>query len=374
MRIIYPYNEILPKKKAHDLFIVQECAALANLGFNVTLLTGKGAKKETLLQHYQIPDLENLHFQMHFLLRKNNPLNVSFNLPFFFACQQTIKKLQPDYVLLSVVKQAAFHLSRKIPHVRYVYEVHELMSYPNKTQANDKFLLEKRMLERCDLIIVTTEALKKLLQEPPYALKVPIVVIPLAVFATKLPPLPPKAPLTLMYVGQLYEGQGLPTLLLALSKLSDVRLKIVGGTPKEILQLRHLAKELNISEAVEFLGFIPPSGLPPIVKEAHAFVAPFENTGRMPYVAHTKLFEYAEWGRPIIAPKLPIVEEHFDKGALLFEPGNANSLASCISALKQEPLRHKLQSEISSFSGKFSWQARARAYAKLLTLPECNAN
>src|SRR5262249_12728130 len=137
---------------------------------------------------------------------------------------------------------------------------------------------------------------------------------------------------------------------------------------EEILHLSKLAKELLIAGSVEFLGYVPPSQIPTIVKGAHAFVAPFENGGRMPYVAHTKLLEYTEWGRPIIAPLLPIVQEHFGdgKGTLLFEPGNKASLTGCIVALKQESFRQKLQAEISSLSGRFSWPTRAHTYATLL--------
>jgi glycosyltransferase involved in cell wall biosynthesis len=369
MRIIYPYNEILPKKRAHDLFIVHECAALAELGWDVTLLVGKGSEKNTLFSHYHISPSACLHIAPLFIIRKNNPLHISWNLPFFFNCQRRIRNMRPDYVFLSVRKQAAFHLLRKVPKVRYVYEVHELCYYPNQSLPKTyKLQLEKMILARVDLITVTTTALKEILLHPPYGLKVPIEIVPLAVQAIPLPPPPPPDPLVLMYVGQLYTGQGLPCLLSALAEVQNVQLKILGGTTEEIFHLSKLAKELSISDAVEFLGFIPPQQIPSIVKNAHAFVAPFENVGRMPYVAHTKLFEYSEWGRPIIAPRLPIVEEHFQdgKGALLFEPGNASSLAGCIVALKQEPLRQKLQAEISSFAGGHSWKNRAATYAKLL--------
>jgi glycosyltransferase involved in cell wall biosynthesis len=136
---------------------------------------------------------------------------------------------------------------------------------------------------------------------------------------------------------------------------------------RKIDRLRTLTQELGIARSVEFLGFIPPYQIPALIKEAHAFVAPFENSGRMPYVAHTKLFEYAEWGRPIIAPNLPIVQEHFCDGALLFEPGSIASLANCIRALQKEDVRQKLQSEISSFSGRYSWDVRAKTYQNILT-------
>src|SRR5262245_12699498 len=118
--IIYPYNAILPQKKAHDIFIVHECAAFAELGWDVTLLIGKGSDNKALFSHYQISSSENLHVKELFILRKNNPLRLSWNLPFFWACQNLIRKQHPDCVFLSVKKQAAFHLQRKIYGVRYV--------------------------------------------------------------------------------------------------------------------------------------------------------------------------------------------------------------------------------------------------------------
>jgi glycosyltransferase involved in cell wall biosynthesis len=369
MRIIYPYNEILPRKKAHDIFIMHTCAAFAELGWDVTLLIGKGSDGDSLFSYYQINPSQNLHITPLFILRKNNPFGISWNLPFFLGSQFKIQKMHPDCVFLSVRKQATFHLLRKVSKVRYIYEAHELLYYPNQPIPKTYDLqLEKMMLSRTDLVTVTTSALKEILLNPPYALKVPVAVIPLAVQASPLPPPPPADPLMLMYVGQLYSGQGLPSLLSALASVQDVHLKIVGGRAEEIFHLSKLAKELAIAERVEFLGFLAPHQIPPIAKDAHAFVAPFENRGRMPYVAHTKLFEYAEWGRPVIAPRLPLVEEHFQdgKGALLFDPGDTASLAGCIVALKQEPLRQKLQAEISSYSGRFSWQSRALAYATLL--------
>src|ERR1700722_15168999 len=115
MRIIYPYNEILPQKKAHDVYIVHECSALANLGWGVTLLVGKGSETNNLFAHYQIPPSDRLHIEPLFIMRKNNPFRISWNLPFFFGCQRRIEKIKPDYVFLSVRGQAAFHLTRKLP-------------------------------------------------------------------------------------------------------------------------------------------------------------------------------------------------------------------------------------------------------------------
>jgi len=367
MRIIYPYNEILPKKKAHDVFIMHECAALAALGWDVTLLVGKGSSEKTLLTHYNLSPMKQLHIEPLFTLRKNTLLPLSWNLPFFMSCQSVIRTQKPDIVITSVRKQAAFHHLRKVAGVRYIYEAHELCYYPETPTHKGNLQLEKIMLSHSDHVIITTEALKEILLNPPYSLKQPIDVVPLAVQATALPPPPPTDPLVVMYIGQLYAGQGLPLLLSALKDAPHIHLNILGGTPQEIDHLSKLAQDLSISASVHFLGFVPPHRIRKIAESAHAFVAPFEKVGRMPYVAHTKLFEYAEWGRPIIAPNLPIVNEHFQegKGVILFEPGNPASLASCMNALKQETVRQKLQKEISAYSGKFSWTNRAKIYHTL---------
>lgn len=369
MQILYPYNEILPKKSAHDVFIFQQCSAFARHGWEISLLCGKENSNPSLFEHYQVPFTKRLCVTPLFMLRKNYFLNLSWNFPFFYGCQKLIRQRVPDYVFLSVRKQGVYHLKRKVPNVRYLYEVHELARYPNHKRFNDKdFLEEKFLFSKADLLTTTTHILKEILVSPPYSIKTPIEVIPLAVGAKKLPPPSLSSPITLVYAGQLYKGQGIETLLAAFSKINGICLKIVGGKPEEIRYFSSLAKQLKL-EKVEFTGFVPPSQLKTCVEQAHAFVAPFDETGRMPYVAHTKLFEYAEWGRPILAPDLPIVREHFSNknGALLFTPGNPDSLAQAMEALKEKQVLAELQKGISTHSGSFSWERRVSHYQTVLT-------
>ncbi len=369
MRIIYPYNEILPKRKAHDLFIVQECAALAESGSDLTLLIGKGSDLENFYMHYKIAPCPRLHIKPLRIIRKNNILGISWNWPFFHHCQQEIRESRPDLVILSVRKQGAYHLQHKVAGVRYLYEVHELCYYPNQTTVNKKALSKEReMLAHADLITVTTSALKEILLQPPYSLQNRIEEVPLAVQTLPLPPPQTHPELTIAYVGQLYEGQGLTALLLALAQVKNVRLKVIGGNHRDVSRLNQLAVELGIQKAVTFLGFLPPSDIPEHLQDVDAFVAPFGQTGRMPYVAHTKLAEYAEWGRPIIAPDLPVVHADFsaDSGLLYFAPGDQSSLAQAIQQLQDKTLREKLQKEIHTKQGRFSWPTRAAIYGNLL--------
>lgn len=290
---------------------------------------------------------------------------LSWNSFFFFFCQKWIEKQTPDAVICSVLKQAHYHFSRKISKAKYIYEVHQLGYYPQITSNVKELELEKKIFHQADLLVTTTASLKKILENPPYSIRKPIEVIPLAVHASPLPK-PIEGPLKIAYIGQLYENQGIGFLLQALAMVPEIQLDIIGGKKEEVLFYQKMAHSLGLSQRVNFLGFQPPQSLPGLIQNCHAFVAPFENRDRMPYVAHTKLFEYAHWGRPILAPDLAVVKEHFQKGVCLFESGNASSLAQSIQSLKGPAFLNLLQKEIAAFSGQFSWQKRAAHYAALL--------
>lgn len=363
MQIIYPYNEILPKRAAHDVYLFNECAALASEGNEVMLLIGNGSSADHALEkHYQMKIDTHLAITRLPIIRKNFFPKISWNFPFFFSCERVIKKKKPDWVFLSVLKQADYHLKRKNPKTRYLYEVHQLLGYPTFSVSEKEVEWERKILSQADMITTTTEALRQILLEPPYSLKIPIFVIPLAVKADPLPPPPHTLPITIAYVGQLYAGQGISTLLVAMAQAPHTHLKIIGGKPDEVQALQQKIDMMGLAERVECLGFHPPSDLPPLLSKVHAFVAPFEPIGRMPYVAHTKLYEYAEWGRPLIVPDMPIVREHFQEGqgVHFFKEGDSASLANALNYLSTlEPLLH-LYSQMPPLFGRFSWQKRAR--------------
>jgi len=361
MRIIYPYNEILPKKCAHDTYIYHTCAHLAQGDTEVELLCGKGSlSPQELASHYNCAPNHNLKVTALAIVRKNNPLNVSWNLPFFYLSQKVIEKKRPDLVMLSVKKAGGYHLKRKVAGVKYLYEVHELAYYPGMPLREKEVALERQMLEQADYVSVTTEALATILKAPPYKITTPIRVIPLAVSTKPLAAPTPNSMLQLFYIGALYAGQGVDLLLHALAKTEGVHLSIVGGKESEISELKELAKRLGLSTRTSFLGFQKPAHLPAIIRQADGFVAPFTAEGKMSFVAHTKLFEYAHWQRPILAPDLNIVREHFGphSGLLFFAAGNPKSLADAINQLQDPLLRKRSQTEISRLDQPFSWQKR----------------
>lgn len=373
MHILYPYNEILPKKSAHDVYIVRNCVSLAATGCTVELLCGSGSLPPgKLAEHYHLEQTTRFAWKRLPIIRKNLGLPLTWDTLFFWVTQRYIKQVRPDWVAFSVFKQAAYHLKRREPGVKYVYEVHELAWYPGRDADDPKLRkrldIERLMLSRTDAVTVTTGALHDILRGEPYNLTIPIAVVPLAVDFAPLPPPPPyTGELQVMYVGQMYEGQGVDLLLHALAQTEGIRLTLVGGKADELTVLKNLAGSLHIDHRVHFAGFRPPSELSELVGGAHALVAPFSASGRMPYVAHTKLLEYAAWQRPVVAPDLPVTREHFESTGdwVPFVADDANSLAAALNSLMKEDQWLNLY-EASRRHHVMSWSERSKRYLDFL--------
>lgn len=371
MRIAYLYNEILPTRKAHDAYVWRNCAALAAAGADVTLACGMGSPQaEVLAAHYATAAPASLRVRRLPILRRNWGLPFTWNHVFNRAAQRFIGRETPQVVLLSVRKQGAYHLARKRAGVRYVYEVHELEWYPTLGDADarhERVAREREMLARADLVTVTTHALARILAAPPYALLAPVAVVPLAIAAAAPPAAIAHAlPLHVMYIGQLYAGQGVEDLVDAVVAVPGTRLTIVGGAADDVRKMEGRIPA-SARARVRLTGFVPPGTIPALAASAHVLAAPFRAERRMPFVAHTKLAEYVALRRPVIAPDLPIVHEHFPtgRGVLTFAAGDAQALAAALQQLcKAEAWR--LLYESAGEHAAITWEARSKAYAALL--------
>lgn len=350
MKIFYPYNEILPTGRAHDVYVVSNCSSLAAAGLEVELTVGIGSlDEEAMLEHYPVSTLPEVAYLP--ILRRNNTFNLSWNFVFFGACQRLIARERPEVVITSVRKQGIYHFDRKIMGTNYVFELHELAK-PQEVRA------ERKMLAAADLIVTTTPALAEILRRPPYDLTVPIEVVPLAVSSKPLPPTVLGEERIAAYVGQLYPKQGVELIIDALALTKGVRLEITGGNEKDIERIRRHALQVGVTDRVTFHGFKPPSELPALLRNVDLFVMPSKNIEGKPDIAHTKLLEYTNFGRPIAAPDSPVVAQHLGSldHVISYELGSATSLAAAMEAPLPEA-RH---------DAPFSWEKRGRAYADLL--------
>jgi glycosyltransferase involved in cell wall biosynthesis len=128
------------------------------------------------------------------------------------------------------------------------------------------------------------------------------------------------------------------------------------------------ATELGLDDRVTFHGRIPIEDVPAAVARADIGLAP---TRRDPFTdisLSTKVFEYAAMRKPVVASRLPMIERTFPPGSVhAYEPGNADSLATEILAIVDDPLAR--ESAIERAFGivrERSWEREAERYLALI--------
>ena len=132
--------------------------------------------------------------------------------------------------------------------------------------------------------------------------------------------------------------------------------------------LRDRALELGIADRILFHGRIPIEDVPAAVAGADLGLAP---TRRDPFTdvsLSTKIFEYVAMGKPVLASRLPLVEQTFPAGTIwTYEPGDTRSLATAIEAIAdQAAAREASVAAALVVVRQRSWEHEAIAYVGLV--------
>jgi glycosyltransferase involved in cell wall biosynthesis len=132
-----------------------------------------------------------------------------------------------------------------------------------------------------------------------------------------------------VYVGRLAEGKGLETLIAALGRAREVRLKVVGTGP--LAESLKATVESNGLSNVEFLGYREGAELRSIVGGSLFVAVPsecFENSPLTVYEAFAQ-------GKAVVGSRMGGIPELVSEGesGLIFEPGSADDMAEAMLAL-----------------------------------------
>lgn len=160
----------------------------------------------------------------------------------------------------------------------------------------------------------------------------------------------------LLYTGNLYPHKNINIIFYALQKLPHLKLKIICA--RSVFQQRaiNLAKKLNISSQVEFLGYIPDDKFSQIYQNALALVHPaflegFSLTG----------LEAMAQNCPVIASNASCLPEIYGDSVLYFDPNSPEQLVSQINKLQNNPkLRQQLITKGHLQITKYSWSKCAQ--------------
>ncbi len=133
----------------------------------------------------------------------------------------------------------------------------------------------------------------------------------------------------ILFFGRLEKLKGIFTLLSAMKKLPDVKLKIIGAGQEENECINLIRKE-NLTN-VEFLGSKWGSELEVILKQALFVVVPSEWYEPSPY----SVLQSLAFGKPVVGTKMGGIADAIkdNYNGLLVEPNNAEALAEKIRLL-----------------------------------------
>lgn len=133
-------------------------------------------------------------------------------------------------------------------------------------------------------------------------------------------------PYSLIYVGELTRKKGVHVLLRALAQLpATYQLRIVGTGPHES-EFQRLARELNLTERVEFTGRIPYEQIGAAYADASLFVHP----GIIPEAFGRTIIEAMQSGLPVVCTDIGGPPDIVLDKELVCASNNADALAAAI--------------------------------------------
>jgi glycosyltransferase involved in cell wall biosynthesis len=167
------------------------------------------------------------------------------------------------------------------------------------------------------------------------------------------------------FVGRLIDGKGVPDLLRAFAQLETVEaVACVVGDGSRREDLERLAAQLEISERVSFLGYLPERRAWSVTAASDVVVNPSYTEG-LP----TSVLEAALLGRAVLATDVGGTREIVTDGSggLLVQPHDVDALRRHLGELLADPqLRARLGASARAEAvGRFEWHACAERFVAL---------
>lgn len=367
-KLIYVSNARLPTEKAHGVQIMKMCEAFARHGKDVKLLhpyrsQPDGGVPDDPFPYYDVDRTFTIR-----TLRGIDGLAWA-------------RRFAPGWRRAGFQLQAVSHVVNVILATRRYWRDHRVLLYSRDPYAaaalasiqrlrtcsllfeahafpDDRDVL-LRQLGKVDGLVVITEALRALFESSGFEGR--ITVEPDAVDLDAFSDLPDRQTARrrlglqedrpiVGYVGRfrtMGREKGLPDLIRAMRIIADdspdldPMLLCVGGPMEAVDAYGKLAREIGLAEAsLLFVDRVPLADVPLWNAACDVLTIPWPwTTFSAYYTSPMKLFEYMASERPIVASKLPALEEilRHDENALLFEPGDPTSLARNIVRVLKEP-------------------------------------
>ncbi|MDQ3014278.1 MAG: glycosyltransferase [bacterium] len=351
MKLIYISHARLPTEKAHGYQIAKMCESFGFQGVETELWLPHRRAYQTE-DAYQAYGLENTFWIKKIwiidLLRKGAPFQkILYRIQTsIFLLHIVCSRFPHDAVVYTRSADIAFVCSLRSRKV--IYEDH---GWPKKTGL---YLL---LLKRVHYIVAITKGIADLYHKQDSTLK-KILVAPDAVELDVFKDAPQREKVRaefgisssakiILYTGSfyLYSWKGVDVVLEAAQYLpAECAVVLIGGTSAEVKSLR---KQYQ-SRSIHIVERKSQTHIPMYLKAADVLVLPNKkgDIASERYTSPLKLFEYMAAKVPIVASKLPSIEEILNtSNACLVEPNDSRALAEGIIRLLQQPEHSQLLAE-----------------------------
>ncbi len=155
------------------------------------------------------------------------------------------------------------------------------------------------------------------------------------------------------YVGSIKPEKGLRVLLEVLKRTERFKLKVVGGSDREVENLRKEVIKRGLTGKVEITGFVPQSRLADELKTIDILVAPFTRSQK---TIPLKVYEYLATGIPVVSGDIPPVRKVAQDYFYYFRPDDAESLLGVLNRVISNLNEASLRAESGKrFAEKFRW-------------------
>jgi len=179
----------------------------------------------------------------------------------------------------------------------------------------------------------------------------------------------------LLYVGTVAYRYGLDVCVRAMAILRDripgLELRVVPkirGEGKALDDCLKLAEDLGVADAVRLEDPVPLEEMPGIMSDADIGVYPARSDCHMDVALSLKIPEMIATGLPVVATRLPVLEELYGDDVIAFvPPGDPQAFAEKVLELYQSPEKvERMTREGLKKASEFTWRNQYIIYRNLL--------
>ena len=372
MKILYISKSAIPSRSANSIHVMKMCQAFADNGHNVVLLAPdvKDQYEKNVPDIYQYYGVKK-NFHIKKLVHPKLKGGALFYTIAIFFYLFTNKRFDLVYGRFLHGVYVATLLKNKV-----IYEAHLPASDKNNHRLTVfKKLIKNKYLKR---MIVISQALKNIYLEKGYLNNNMIYVAHdgadvIENFNDKIKLYGSKDNLKVGYVGHLYKGRGIETIIECAKQLNDITFHLVGGLKEDIEYWKNYSKNLKLDN-VYFYGFVSPKEtikyrnsfdilLAPYAKKVSIFGNHEGDTSK--FMSPLKIFEYMSHKKPIIVSDLPVIREVLnEKNSILVECENIELWVNSIKKLQDLKNRESIANQALSDFYNYSWKNRAKLALK----------